>query len=173
MGREEHFWCGCRNSTSRLTSRSSASSCVVQVKPYTEHPLLDPYLGDVLERGYIHPVTGKSCGVNVNFVDGIAVLIHGKDELHLLSVVGLGAVKQGQSLPQKLAAILVLPWKLRSGRVIGLSSFAHIPQRVPNPASFSVLFWVADGLTMLSKGFLDSSNFYSSDSSWGIAETMG
>lgn len=75
---------------------------MVQVKPYTEHPLLDPYLGeDVLEMGYgyIHPVTSKSCSVNVNFVDGIAVLIHSKDELHLFSVVGLGAVKQGQSLP--------------------------------------------------------------------------
>lgn len=81
-------------------------------------------------------------------------------------------MKQGQSLPQKLAAILVPPWKLQSGRVIWLSSFAHIPQRVPNPASFSVLFWVADGLTVLSKGFLDSSNFYASDSSWGIAATM-
>lgn len=111
----------------------------------------------------IYPFTGKSRSVDVNFVDSVVIVIQCKDELHLFSIVGLGAVKQGQSSPQKLGAILVPPRKLGSGRVVWLPS-AHIPNIFPILLPFCFV-WVADGLTMLSKAFLDSSNFYASDSS--------
>lgn len=48
------------------------------------------------------PFTSKGFGVNFNLVDGLAIVIHCKDELHFFSIVGLGAVKHSQASPQKL-----------------------------------------------------------------------
>lgn len=48
------------------------------------------------------PFTSESFGVNFNLVDGLAVVIYCKDELHFFSIVGLGAVKHSQASPKKL-----------------------------------------------------------------------
>lgn len=147
-----------------MTSRRSASGCVAQAKPHAESPPLNLIWEKSIFGERAYSFTGKSRGVDVNFVDGVAIVIHCKDELHLFSIVGLGAVKQGQSLPQTPGAVSVPPWKLGFGANMALFFCPQSPARVQSCFLF-VLFWFADRLTVLSKEFLDSSNFNASDSS--------
>lgn len=78
-------------------------------------------------------------------------------------------MKQSQASPQKLGPSLVLPRKLESGRQLWLYSRPY-PQHI----CFQLyclfgLAWLQQGLAMLSKELLDSSDFYASvflRSSW-------
>lgn len=102
------------------------SSPTLKVPPVPPNPT---YLGEDFWKK-VYPFTSKSRSVDVNFVDGIVIVAYCKDELHLFSTVGLGAVKQGSLTPEAGRHLrpTLEAWLCQ---VVWLYSFAHIPSMLP------------------------------------------